>query len=885
MSLAAGQRLNGYEIVALVGAGGMGEVYRARDTRLHREVALKVLPAHLAGDAAAFARFEREARAVAALSHPNILAVHDFGRTDAMSYVVFELLQGASLRERLASGPLPVRKAIDIARQVADGLAAAHERHITHRDIKPDNLFVSGDGRVKILDFGLAQTAAREPRADDATGTAVPPAAPITGAGTVLGTVGYMAPEQVRGQAVDHRADIFALGATLYELCSGRRAFRGETPADTMSAVLSSDPPELTTSGQPTPPALERIVRRCLEKQPAERFQSARDLSFALEALSSLSGTASSVPAAPAASARSWAAPVAAALVALVAGAAATRAWWPAPAPATALSAPSVRAEFESAIGASTSMLLALSPDGRYLGYSDVMPGTGLRQLALRALATAEVTPVPDSEGAFVLDWTPDSTSVFFAARDGIRRFAPGDRTSTVTVRGTADVWGAAVLGDHAIVVAGRPPDVLRRIAADGTSTVVLRADGETYSMPRRIGTRSDVLLAVRNTARVRHVVIVRLRDGQVTPLAETEGAALVASGHLLITRADGMYAAPFDMDRLVLTGEPARITDAVVWDSMTSVSSFTATDSGVAAFRPRVTRPLQFEWLDHTGRSLGLVGAPGFYTSFALSPDGARIVTRTPPTAEARRGTLRVIDIERGVVSPITAPPGNGVLSDPIWAADGTHVVYKHGDQVMRQLPSSTTADIWRREPYFPDAFSRDGRWLLAGRPMEGGAFGIFAVPADAQGDAVQLYGDGPAADEASFSPDGRLVSFQSTQTGRAEVFLTPFPPTGERWQVSADGGVQARWSPDGRSLYYLDLEGRLVRVPVEAGAPPKLGRSEVLFDLGIGVPSLILEQYAVHRDRFLVMRPSKDAAAPTVAVLSNWMGALLAPPTAAAR
>ena len=280
MALAPGTHHGGYEIVALLGAGGMGEVYRARDTRLNRDVALKVLPPLTAGSPQAFARFEREAQAVAALSHPNILAVHDFGRTDTASYVVFELLEGASLRQRLEAGPLPVRKAIDYARQVADGLAAAHSKGIAHRDIKPDNLFVTDDGRVKILDFGLAQTAPAGSAVTEQTVTQ----APITDAGTVLGTVGYMAPEQVRGQAVDHRADLFALGCVLYEMCTGQRAFKGATPADTITAVLSSDPPELTLSGQSTPPALDRIVRRCLEKEPTERFQSARDLSFALDA-------------------------------------------------------------------------------------------------------------------------------------------------------------------------------------------------------------------------------------------------------------------------------------------------------------------------------------------------------------------------------------------------------------------------------------------------------------------------------------------------------------------------------------------------------------------------------------------------------------------------
>lgn len=284
MSLTAGSLLGPYHILAPLGAGGMGEVYRAHDTRLHREVAIKILPPSLATDPASLARFEREAQAVAALSHPNILSIHDAGQVNGVAYAVTELLQGRNLREALVDGPLPPRKGLEIALQIAHGLGAAHEKGIVHRDLKPENIFVTSDGRVKILDFGLAQVAVA--MADSQHTTVAMSPTPGTAPGMVVGTVGYMAPEQVRGQAVDGRTDIFAFGALLYEMLSGQRAFTGETPADTMSAILRSDPPELATLQPDVPLAVDRIVRRCLEKQPAERFQSARDLGFALDALS-----------------------------------------------------------------------------------------------------------------------------------------------------------------------------------------------------------------------------------------------------------------------------------------------------------------------------------------------------------------------------------------------------------------------------------------------------------------------------------------------------------------------------------------------------------------------------------------------------------------------
>ena len=445
--------------------GGWARCYRARDVRLNRDVALKILPARMASDPQAFARFEREAQAVAALSHPNILAVYDFGHSDRSSFVVFELLEGATLRERLEQGALTPRKAIDYARQIADGLGAAHGKGITHRDIKPDNIFVTTDGRVKILDFGLAQM--MTPAAQDDAATIA--RSPSTDAGTLLGTVGYMAPEQVRGQAVDHRADLFALGCVLYEMCTGARAFKGATPADTMTAVLSSDVPELTLSGMAAPPALDRILRRCLEKPPGERFQSARDLSFALDALTSVSTSARDVSGAPAPSARrAWVPAAVAAALALGVGMAAARVVWPA-SPTETAPAPRLRAEFQSVLGNNRALPMALSPDGRYLLYSDA----GRRALLLRNLGTGEVTPVPDGEGGQSVGWSPRSDGVlFYTERRELRRFRLGENTTTQVIPIAEQFRGAVWLADDTVVYVTSGTSPVRRVPiAGGSST------------------------------------------------------------------------------------------------------------------------------------------------------------------------------------------------------------------------------------------------------------------------------------------------------------------------------------------------------------------------------------------------------------------------------
>jgi hypothetical protein len=892
--LPPGQRLNGYEILSLVGAGGMGEVYRARDTRLNREVALKILPPEMAGNAAAFARFEREAQAVAALSHPNILAVHDFGRTDAHSYVVFELLQGATLRERLEAGALPVRKAVDYARQAADGLAAAHARGIIHRDIKPDNLFVTDDGRVKILDFGLAQTAAAGPGEDT---TSAHTRAALTDAGTVMGTMGYMAPEQIRGQAVDHRADLFALGATLYEMCTGRRAFKAATPADTMSAVLNSDPPELTVPGQAPPPALDRIVRRCLEKQPAERFQSARDLSFALDALSSLSGPGAGSSSGPMAAAppppaprRGWVLPAAsAAVLALVAGLGLGRVLWPqqAPLPAPA-PPPALRADFGSTLSTGTSVLVALSPDGRRLVYSDVSRSTGSRELVLRELATGATTPLPDSSDAILADWSPRSDAVLYVSGPELRLFRVGERTSRLVSGVREGFRGLAWLSDDSLIACYIGTEMLQRLSLNGGPPVVLmrRSEGGAgYLLPRRIERRTDHVLALTGGRPVndRELVVIRLADGQVTTVSDGFAIGAIASGYLLQPQPNGLFATPFDVERLALTGDPVRIADPIVWDPPTGISSLSVSDAGVLAFEPTVDRVAQFEWLSESGRSLGLVGPPDYYGAFALSPDGARIVARLVPNQRAPLGSLRLIDIARNLASPVATP--DGLVSDPVWTSDGTRIVYRLSDALMRQSPFSDTAETLRGgESLYPDAMSRDGRWLLVGRPERAGGYGLFAVAGDGKGELQPVSTDGPASDEGAFAPDGRLVAYHATRTGRAEIYLSRFPPTGERWQVSTDGGVQPRWSADGRMLYYLDLTGNLVRVAVLEANPERIGRPEVLFNLGVDQPSTTIEQYAVHGNRFLALRPREDAAHQTVAVVSNWTS-LLAPQGPAAK
>ena len=733
MPLSPGQRLGAYEISALVGAGGMGEVYRARDTRLNRDVALKILPPRMANDAVAFARFEREAQAVAALSHPNILAVHDFGQSDGTSYVVFELLQGASLRELLDQGPLPLRRAIDYARQIADGLGAAHAKGITHRDIKPDNVFVTSDGRVKILDFGLAQTATT-------------PWLPIAAAAALALTAGLI----------------------------GGRVFWGS------SSVPAGAPGSRLRADFPSPPT--------------------------------------------------------------------------------------------------TSLMMSLSPDGRYLMYSD-----GELRLVVRDLGTGEVTPVPDGLNGLSVTWSPRSDGLLFLsnARD-VRRYRLGEQTSTLLIEGVEEFNGAAWLADDTVAFAVVGGAIRRMPVGGGPATPVVTTTDYEFKGPSPLGGRTDYVLAMRRspTTGIRSAVTVRLADGQVSEIAQTGATPAWSPGYLLLPRVEGLYALPFDTTRLAATGEAVLVTESIAGDPSDGTSSLAASASGVLAYREGRDRNLIFEWFDLKGISLGAVGSPGVYGSFALSPDGTRVVVRQIAGVGPGPVTsgLLMLDLARGVTSPVVAHPGP--VSDPIWTADGTQIVYRAADQVVRQSPYSSSWEAIRRELGFPDHASQDGRWFVVGVPRRGRGFGLFIAPASGRGALQPLADDDQSvADEGSFSPDGRMVSYQNSRSARVEIYLARFPLTDERWQVSTRGGVQPRWSADGRWLYYLELDGQLMRVAIPEGRPEGFGRPEALFRLPVGPPSTTLEQYAVHGDRLLVLHPATDDAPQTIAVVGNWMQGLPVP------
>ena len=883
MSFAPGFRLGPFEIISQLGAGGMGEVYCARDVRLGREVAIKVLLPALAADADAMERFAREARAVAALNHPNIVALFDIGRDDTTSYVVSELIDGSTLRERLASGPVPIRKAVEYAKQIAEALAAAHDRGIVHRDIKPENVLVSSEGRVKVLDFGLAQIAAATPLSADTMARTLP--------GAVFGTAGYMAPEQVRAQAIDHRADLFALGAVLYEMLTGRRAFSGATPADTVTAVLHVDPPPLAVEQGNMPASLARIVQRCLEKQPHERFQSARDLAFALDAVA-----LDAQPTSPRGVRRSrvWTTAAIAAGALLIGAAIASAVFWR-PRPTTAPAATPV-ARFGIPASMTWSDAASISPDGRYVVYTggggvalatattSTVPGarpTGFTPVSgrfwLRRLSALESLRLSETEAAVpAFFWSTDSRVLGYRAGNSIivrdvpdgaprllAELAQPPQAMTWNRRG--DLVVALPSGLHRIAPEGGSPQLLLRSQPGRElwrGAPAFLPDGQRFLFTVLLSGAGEEALETR---------VGSLDGRELGTIAKGVVGATYADGHLLFGAGGALYAQAFDVERLALTGERVELARSVAQDWRTGRLAARASDTGILVFLGAPRGDAQFVVVDRAGRPVRNIGEPDSFLNFSLSPDEQRIMVarRDPLSGHA---SLWLIDAVRGITALVTEAADSDDADDPTWSPDGRHVAYRHGPRLVLRLANGGAERTLVDAEAYPDAFSRDGRYLLFGQP-KGNMFEQSVLDVTIQGaKPIPLVTGVTLADESRFSPNGRWVAYHSNETGTAQVSVVPFPPTGEKWQLSHAGGVQPRWSADGDELFYLDPDGRMMAVRIPGSDPRQATAPVSLFATGVA-PSDALDQFTPMGNGFLVRVPvvaGADSAA--VQVIVNW-------------
>jgi Tol biopolymer transport system component len=854
VSLDTGDRFGRYEILEPLGAGGMGEVYRARDTELERDVAIKVLPEAVAEDPERLERFEREARAVAKLSHPNILEIYDFGHEGEVAYTVTELLEGESLRERLGSTPPGWREAAKIGAAIADGLVAAHGRGVVHRDLKPANIFLTSDGRVKILDFGLARLT--EPVKSEEETEALE--STLTSDGTVLGTVGYMSPEQVRGQPADHRSDVFSLGCVLYEMVGGRRAFEAASGADTMAAILTEEPEELSALGAEVPPDLERAIQRCLDKTPDSRFQSAADLAFALRTAISVSGARRPDQAAPVPGRPAHKHLLAAATGALVMGALVTgvvlllRGEPPAPRPPFRFTIPLPEAE-------TLPRGLALSPDGTRL----VWAGSQLYQRRLDRLEDLE--PIPDTEFATHPFFSPDGRWLGFHSADGKLTTMPVDGGVRTVLADTHPRSRATWSVDDSIVFTNPEGGISRISAHGGELTVLTTADpGDTafHQAPQLLpGGRVLIYVVYSGDPRM---LARRLDAGEETELTQGRTARYLSSGHLMFITRPGVLARPFDPDRLQFTGPPRPVLEGVWPRDQIAVSR-----SGSLAYIPVPTGRLV--WVDRDGTVRPAVDTRRWYGDARLSPDQRHIAVGVVDK-------IWLYDLHRETFSPIDAVGWNRA---PVWTPDGQWVTFTSDRAGWCSIESRAVDGSGRErlliagypaEGGVPESWSPDGRYLMFRRTAPETGRDIWVLPADEETPRAFL---ATPADEglSVFSPDGKWIAYASDRSGTYEIYATGFPDGGRTVQISTDGGLWALWAPDGKTIYYQDGD-RVMAVPITYAPSFDAGKPEALFTGNPANPGSALHVNDITADgeRFLMVQSDPGK----IVVVTDWFGDL---------
>jgi serine/threonine protein kinase len=883
MTLTSGSKLGPYEIVAPIGAGGMGEVYRARDPRLGRDIAIKVLPSSFSNDADRLRRFEQEARAAGVLNHPNVTAVYDIGTVGGSPYVVSELLEGETLRSRLAGGPLAPRRAIDYAIQTAHGLAAAHEKGIVHRDLKPENLFVTKDGRVKILDFGLAKLTQI-----DAVGPQTNlPTTPVdagTEPGVVLGTLGYMSPEQVRGKPADARSDIFSFGAILYEMLSGKRAFHRDTAADTMSAILREEPEDLSSTNRQVPAALDRIIHHCLEKDPEARFHSAHDLAFQLQFPAT--GETSGIAAALSPKRRTPPALLAMGAIILVLAAALAAVLLRRPAATRALRP----VRFSVPIPPGTTYApgaisrgLSISPDGTRLVIQAFSKGQ--RHLFVRPLDSEKFTELEGTAGASTHFWSPDSRFIAFFADGKLKKVPAGGGPAEELCPAAYD-WVGAWGRDGTILLSQIPPGepgIFRVSDRGGEPVRVLGADPSdpvALLWPQFLPDgRHFLFQALAPTMKSRELRVGSLDSRDVRAITQLASRFEYAEpGYLIYVRDNALFAQPFDAKKAALSGEPTLVAENVHHFFGPGHAAFSVSQTGVIAYQAAET-PVRLVWLDRRGRELGVMGQPAVVYFVRISPAGDRIAVAVE---DGRFGTsdLWVFDAASGASTRLTS--GQIDEGAPVWTPDGARLVFRVDDkgppdidQMVVGSPGSERSllilpgvqqseDIspdGRRLVFLNDAASTADIWLAS---LEGGH-------------QPKPWLRSPFNERnPRFSPDGRWIAYDSDESGTREVYVALTEGAGEKKRISPSGGRAPKWSRDGKELFYAAPDDSIVAVPVTSGASLQVGTGTSLFRVETGIRNF---DVSPDGSRFLVSTPLDKSPESPIRVIVSWEAVLKKP------
>ena len=881
-----GTKLAHYEITAHLGSGGMGDVYQAADSKLGRSVAIKFLPEAFKHDAERVARFEREARVLASLNHPNIAAIYGFEQSASHHFLVMELVPGETLAERIRRGAIPTDEAFAIANQICDALEAAHEKGVVHRDLKPANVKVTPEGKVKVLDFGLAK--AFETEATDAASSNSPTLSmAATKAGVILGTAAYMSPEQAKGMTVDRRTDIFAFGAVLYEMLTGRPAFQGDGVGDILAAVIRAEP---DWSKLPTklPSRVQELLRLCLQKDAKKRRQTAADVRIDIE--QALVEPPAPPATAPARSAhRAWFVAAAAVVVALVFAIPALRYLRQTPPPET-------RVEINTP-ATTDPISFALSPDGRQIVF--VASGDGAPRLWLRSLATTGAQPLAGTEGAASPFWSPDSRSVGFFTGSSLKRLDIGGgapQTVAMATAGRGGTWNA----DGVILFAPTSVGPLSRVPATGGEPVaVTTLDRQnSHRFPSFLPDGRQFLFYAQGTPETGGIYLGSLDSAETRRLtaADTAGVYLPfpdgrdggMAGWLLWVRAGTLVAQRLDLEQKALTSDPVTLADPVAFDAVVRASALSVSAPGLVAYREGGASRRQLAWFDRSGKALGRMGAPDENDLFSprVSPDGRRVaVHRTV------QGNTDIWLLDGTRSSRFTF---DAVLDRfPLWSSDGSRIVFdsdRKGARDLYQKPSSGAGaeELLVESPQAKIAndWSADGRFVLYHSIDPQTARDLWVLPMEGERKPWVFLKTRFEERSAQFSPDGRWVAYHSNESGQNEIYIRPFAAPAAsgvaanaaagQWQVSTAGGIYPKWRSDGRELYYIGPNGEMMAAAIaatattlEPGAPVALFAARIL---GGGVDNNLGRQYDVTRDgRFLINTLLEDASSP-ITLIQNW-------------
>jgi eukaryotic-like serine/threonine-protein kinase len=886
MSLTSGTKLGPYEIQSPLGAGGMGEVYRARDVRLDRVVAVKVLPSHLSSSPELKQRMEREARAISALNHPRICHLYDIGSHDGTDYLVMEFLEGETLAERLRKGGLPLPEVLKIAIAIAEALTAAHRQGIVHRDLKPGNIMLTQAG-AKLMDFGLAKSispslgvsGSSPPLLSAArTMSAAGPMSPLTTAGAIIGTIQYMAPEQLEGKEADARSDLFALGAILYEMVTGNRPFAGRSQISIASAILDQEPEPITATHPLTPPVFEHVVATCLAKNPEDRFQSAHDLRLQLNWIAD----GKTPTAKPAEYGRTKRPPILAAVACLLALLLiASMIWWH-------VSRPAERTEYFSAPLPFSARDVAVAPNGHTVA---VVGRDSERKnvLWIYEPGSPQARAIPNTEGASFPFWSPDGGSLGFFADGKLKRVdlsGGAEQTLCDAPTGRGGAWnkdGVIVFTPTGVLGVG-----LYRVAASGgTPTQITFPDRaskeDSHRWPAFLPDGNHFLYLAMNLsgADVMSSIYVGALDSNEKHLithAEAN-AAYVAPGYLLFYREKTLFAQRFDTKNFELIAEPTPVLTDIQYAPRIQRAVFASTESSVLVAQKSSAESgtSQLLWFDRHGQQVGVATKPGIYGNIAVSPNG-KVVAAESLDVATNNTDLWTYDLENGSAKRLTFDPA--IDSTPLWSPDGTRLVFT-SDREQKFNLYVKNADGSQEEKLipqdgpdrFPEDWSHDGKYVIYQR---GNDLWYVTLP-DLTANVFLKAGSAPNV--ARFSPDGKWVAYASSESGRWEIYVTSFPGAQGKWQVSNAGGQQLKWRSDGKELFYLAPDGKIMAVPVTVGANFDAGTPVALFQANPREMIATTERfdYDVSKDgqRFLINTELKSALTP-MSVVMSWTASL---------